>query len=363
MSNKLPKILHVLEGLGGGTLTSSSQICNLMVEAGCEVHLIYSPLRDELPENWMDFFSKKIVLHRIDMKRSISPASDLKSLIKILCEYRNIRPDVIHLHCSKAGFIGRIAAMFFPSAKVFYSPRGFGFLQENISSFSKKVYWILEWLASRISGTIIACSYSELEEANKIHSRSILIENAIDVTKVPKKVSNDNSKVKVGTLGRISYQKNPYLFFEVAQYFSSNADIEFIWIGGGDQEMQDLLERQGVTVSGWLEREEAINALTGLDIYLQTSLWEGMPLSVIEASLSGIPAVVTNVIGNRDVVENGVTGYICDDKFAIAEAIERLLLDKGHREKLGDESRSKGLGRFSMERLLSDYSKVYGLNR
>jgi glycosyltransferase involved in cell wall biosynthesis len=354
-------IIHVLESLGAGTLTSCSQICNVMKDQGHDVHVIYSALRAETPDNLKDYFHEGVTLHMIDMQREISLLKDAISFFKIAAYFISHKPAVIHLHCSKAGVLGRAAALFYPAARVFYSPRGYAFLQEDLTERKRKVFWWIEQLFSVLRGRVIACSSSELFYAQKISKSSFLIENAIDEAKVAKKSVSKNKKIRVGTLGRVGYQKNPKKFSEIAKEITANSsiDIEFVWIGGGEEDMVEMLKCNGVSVTGWLERSEAIDILATLDIYLQTSLWEGMPLSVIEASMAGIPCVVTNVIGNRDVVSDNETGFVCDSNTDIVNAILKLYSDENMRVNMGMVSRNISIERFSIERLKNDYNAAY----
>jgi len=358
------KILHVLESLGAGTLTSCSQICNLMIKSGHEVHLIYSPLREETPLNWEEYFDRNVIFHRVDMTRGISLINDFRSFLSLRGKFLSINPDVIHLHCAKAGFLGRFAILFSnSSAKVFYSPRGYSFLQMDVGRVSSFLYYVLEKIAVILGGTTVACSYSEFEESKKVGGSSLLVENAIDSQKIPvKEWAGAKSVVKIGTVGRICAQKNPLLFAKLAAQFSDRADVAFFWIGGGDKVLESKLRSSGVDVLGWLDREKALSHLSDLDIYLQTSLWEGMPLSVIEASLSGVPAVVTDVIGNRDVVEHGVTGFVGNGFSQLSQHLLGLVDSYELRMSMGKKSRSLGLDRFGMNRLLKDINSLYFSN-
>lgn len=358
---KRPVIIHVLESLGAGTLTSCSQICNLMAAEEADVHVIYSPLREETPENMHDFFDERVTLHRIDMLREVSLIGDLKSLCGIFKLLLCIKPDVVHAHCSKAGVLARLAAVFIPRIKVFYSPRGFSFLQEDLSKKKRKFYWLIEKLFASLKGTIIACSRSELDYALKLSANSILVENAIDSKKLPEYNFKSNPDVvHVVTLGRVSYQKNPQLFSNVAQkVMGFDERFVFTWIGGGDEELSKILRDSGVRVTGWLDRPDALAVLMKGDIYLQTSLWEGMPLSVIEASMIGIPCVVTNVIGNRDIVKHGETGLICDDLTELSDSIIDIGKDDAYRLALSTQSKKDTSYRFSMARLRQDYLHIY----
>lgn len=360
-------VIHVLESMGAGTLTSVSQICNYLCDNGVSVHLIFSPLREETPENWRDYFNDQVVTYRVDMRRQLSPHSDLLSVVRVSRILSQVNADVVHAHSSKAGAITRLAALFSRNrASVYYSPRGFGFLQLNYSRMTRSTFFVMEKLLAKVCGQIVACSQSELMEAQQLSSRSTLIENSIDRSRlIEKHVRQPGERtVRVGTLGRIGRQKDPKLFSEVADAVRETFgdSVEFVWIGGGDIHDQSRLEKANCTVTGWVPRPVALEQLSRLDIYLQTSSWEGMPLSVIESQMIGIPGVVTNVIGNRDVIEDKVTGFICDDKQSLVRSVSDLVMDERLRAKLGEAARKIGVQRFSVSRMGREYMALYGFD-
>lgn len=91
-------------------------------------------------------------------------------------------------------------------------------------------------------------------------------------------------------VGRISPQKDPELFAEVARSFGGN-DVQFSWIGDGDAEDRSALEDAGVEVSGWIPPHELRRRLEHAALYLHTAAWEGGPVSTIEAASLGVPVL------------------------------------------------------------------------
>src|SRR5690606_9712262 len=158
-----------------------------------------------------------------------------------------IKPDIIHLHSSKAGVLGRIASILFPKVKVFYTPHGYAFTREDISKFKKKLYWNIEKYVTKIfGGTTIACGDTEYEYALNI-GPAVLVRNSVKpiTIKNEDKDELEDREVLIGTIGRISAQKNPKLFNEIARHFP---DIKFIWIGDG--ELKNSLTSRNITVTG-----------------------------------------------------------------------------------------------------------------
>lgn len=363
MDNQYPYIFQVVEAYGGGVFTSVTQICNELVQRGYRVRLLFAR-RPETPRDIFQFLDRAVEAAELPMVRDISPKADLKALISLIAEVRRFRPRVVHAHSSKAGVLCRIAAMAFRTRmQVYYSPRGLSFLREDVSPVRRQLYLWLERVAAHFGGTVIACSTSELERvrADVKTDRVVLIENAVSSSKIPHREGELRPPLIIGTLGRISAQKNPRLFVDISRELQSR-DVRLVWIGGGDDE--DIIHRMresGITVTGWIDREAALEKVSTFAVYLQTSLWEGMPLALIESALAGVPAVVTNIVGNRDVVCDGETGFVCDSLAEMVTAVDRLLDDRELNDRMGAAARSRALTRFSVSRMTDELLSAYHL--
>lgn len=101
----------------------------------------------------------------------------------------------------------------------------------------------------------------------------------------------------VYTLGRICYQKKPTLFNEIAGSFPN---VKFVWIGDG--ELRGELTSKNIEITGWADRSTAIRYAVNADVFLLPSRWEGLPISLLESMYMKKICVVSNVIGNRDVI-------------------------------------------------------------
>jgi len=359
------KILQVTEALEGGILGSISQLCNGLSERGHQVFLAYSK-RPETPDNLHAYFNKEIVLFEVKLNREINLFKDIKGLINFYFLFKKVQPEIIHLHSSKAGVLGKLSSIIYGKKhRVFYSPRGLSFLQSNESQIKLRFYKTIEKIMSNINATTVACSESEKDEINfHLNCKNlVLIENAIPTDIIFPKSHNDNDIIIIGTSGRLCYQKDPELFLKIVKKINClnkqiNKDIKFIWVGDG-QFYKNELQAAGVEVTGWLQRSEVLRTISKFDIYLQTSKWEGMPISVIESQVAGIPAVVTDVVGNRDVIENRITGFVSNEIDDLSRHLINLIEDKGLRLQMGSSAREKGLVRFNLNRMLDEYEALY----
>ncbi|MGU8151488.1 glycosyltransferase [Clostridium perfringens] len=352
------KIVHVVEGFGGGVYSFLVDLCNSLAEEN-EVVLIYA-IREQTPKNFKKDFSNKIKLVNLSMSRNINPINDLKSIFRLIKILNCEKADIVHLHSSKAGVLGRVASKLlkYKKEKVFYNPHGYAFLQENVSLHKRKFYFFVEKFMSKVNGINVAVSKGEYEETKKFTNNVVRIDNAINNIELEKVILNnkkrDNNELVVGTIGRIMYQKNPKMFNSIAKEFPN---LKFIWIGDGD--LRNQLSEKNIEITGWKDRYEAINLMNNIDIYLQTSLWEGLPIALLEAMYMGKPVIVNNVIGNRDVINNGKNGFIANDLGEFKRYIQELINDKNLYYKVSKESREYIINNHLVCDMLEKYKNLY----
>lgn len=353
------RVIHVLECFAGGVFEFLSALTQGMPE---HKYIIIYGKRENTPIDYQERFPENtIFIPWESAQREISPWKDMKALlelIKTLKKYIN-EASVIHLHSSKAGFLGRIAARLLRKSRiVLYTAHGASFLRKDVSKRKHLTYVWLEKIAGYFGGRIVACSNSEGEEFQKHKIKNIeVINNGIKVEALEKENIKEQEKEKltIGTLARITYQKNPKQFNEIAEHFKENEKVRFLWIGDG--ELRDELKSSNIEITGWLKKEEAKEKLKEIDIYLSTSLWEGLPLSVLEAMALKKPVVLSNCVGNRDLVKSN--RYLYEDRKIAEKSLEKLLTENQLREKCGKESRNTVETHFSEDRMIKMYKYAY----
>lgn len=352
-------IVHVVESFGAGTLSMVSAIANRQAQAGHAVTVIHS-VREETPDNWRALFDAHIEFIQLPMIRSIKPAADWRAGRMLMAELKRLSPDVVHLHSSKAGALGRLGSLFYPGPRWFFSPHGLSFLQRAEGRLKNTVFLMIEKLLARIPVTFIACSPSEAEQIRaNLTRRVVVVNNAVDLAAIPAAPGNDNI-VRIGTVGRVALARNPELFASIASALRSEG-VEFVWIGGGDESGETALQQAGVKLSGWVDRAEALKQLATLDIYIQTSRWEGLPVAVIEAMAAGLPVVATNVVGNRDLVRNGENGWLANDRDDFLARLASLIEDRAERQRLGGQARTYAHTYYSLDTMMAELDRAYGL--
>lgn len=356
------KVIHITEAFGGGVLSMLTELCNRTAATGAKVTVLYS-LRPETPKNFKELFHPRVELVHVSMCREVHVRKDWDSMWELATYIRRFDPTVIHLHSSKAGVLGRAAARIATQhAKIFYSPHGLSFLRRDVSRAKQLAYLTFERVAALMGGTVVACSAGELTHVTeKMHVKDAkLIENGVDIDGIPVHKVRDDDNVVIGMNGRASFQKHHELFISLASALH-DANTRFLWIGGNEEDLPDPRQACAISCSGWLTRARALELVSGLDIYVQTSRWEGMPVALIEAQVAGIPAVVTDVVGNRDVVIHGVTGFVASSKEEMSDYLQRLRSDATLRKEMGAAAREFATAKFSMDTIFHTWLSTYQL--
>lgn len=350
------KIVHVMECFAGGTFNF---LVDLTSEISNEEHIvIYGTNRDNTPKNFKDLFNKNVKFIKWKTaQREMKPLKDIKALWELYTILKKIDDiDVIHLHSSKAGFLGRIVSFLLgKSSKTIYTPHAISFLRLDVSPQKRKIFIGIEKFASFFGGKIVACSQSEKEAIEEQGIKNVtFINNGIKPLQIEKK-ENTSNKITIISVGRLSIQKNPKLFNDIASEFKDNPNIKFIWCGDG--ELKSELTSPNIKCTGWIERKKLENYLANADIYLSTSLWEGLPLSVLEAMSIGLPVVLSDCVGNRDLVENN--GFLYNTKIEAIIYIKKLLENKKTIKEQGFNSKEIVKKSFDIKNMVQFYLNIY----
>ena len=347
------KILFIVEAMGGGVFTYIVDLANELVD-DYDMYVAYAT-RKQTPADYKNYFDKRVHLIRVkNFERSINPTKDIKAFFEIKKIAIRVNPDVIHLHSSKAGAIGRFA---FNGKKVplFYTPHGYSFLMENYKPIKRLVFKMIESVCEKRNCTTISCSVGEHQESLKLTKRAVYVNNGVNIEELKKLMSSvktcKDHPFTVFTLGRICCQKNPELFNKIAL---AMPDVRFLWIGDG--ELREQLTAQNIEITGWAERKKALTLSLSADVFLLPSLWEGLPISLLEAMYMKKPCVVSNVIGNRDVIHNGKNGFVCTD---VNEYVNSITQAKKNSESIVENAFMDVLNIYNTKVMAQSYNQIY----
>lgn len=349
------RILYVVEAMGGGIFTYIVEMANALCK-GNDVYIAYNT-RPQTPKNYETYFDNRV--HLIQIKsfcRSINFIKDFKAGKDLYEVAKNIKPDIIHLHSSKAGIIGRFVFAFYDNAKLFYTPHGYSFLMQDYSKVKRVFFRNLEKIFAIKKCKTISCGLGEHLETLKLTDNATYVNNGIDVEEISSICfdikPSKHKELTVFTSGRICAQKNPTFFNEIAL---KCPNINFIWIGDG--ELKDLLNAPNISITGWCKREEALRISLAADIFVLTSLWEGLPMSLIEAMYMKKVCIVTDVIGNRDVIRNNQNGFICKNVDEFAYTIHKII--NMNTQDITETAYKEVLNEYNIDYMIKKYIEIY----
>jgi glycosyltransferase involved in cell wall biosynthesis len=313
----------------------------------------------------------------LDMGREISPGRDLRSVLKLIKIIREQKCDILHAHSSKAGGVGRVAA-WLTGVSCVYTAHGWSF-DMRVSNKKRFFYKVVERFLSYMTDVIVCISQYEFESAMKAginQKKLVKIDNGVDIKKydiqedivsLKIQLGLPTDKIIIGMVARISEQKNPFFFLDIASSLRKRvADSCFVLVGDGElrqpfderiSSSDDLRDR--VLVTGWVDQPELY--IKCFDVGILTSKWEGFGLVLVEYMASRVPVVATNVDGIPHVISDGSSGLLCDsgstDQFV--EKICNLLEDKALVSSITDKAYKVAHEKFSIERAAEQYDLIY----
>lgn len=356
------RVLHVIARLNvGGTARYITQLANELPKHGIETFVATGFVQGAEIE---DPTAQSIDLIRVPaMGRSIRPIKDhfaRKQLDKIIAE---VKPDIIHTHTFKAGYVIRIKKQPVPIVHTFH-----GHLLDDpeFSGFKSKIIVELERKLAKKSEKLVTVGRRVADELleQKIGHRAQFVNippGVVAVTVTPKAqalknlILEDNEQPIVGWIARMTGVKNPMRALEVA---NALPDTHFVMAGGGDLLEQVTADAPpNVSVVGWANAADIFGAS---DIIISTSENEGMPVAIIEAQLAGKPVVATDVGSVSEVILNHETGIVTNKNAgSIASAVESLILDQTTREEMGRLAIARSQALFSVDRMINAHIELY----
>lgn len=216
--------------------------------------------------------------------------------------------NYFNLHSSVAGGLGRLAYKG-KNNTVVYTPHGYAHILMGPGKKSK-IYKFAEKVLGNRALTLTCCE-SEDEEAKKFSRRTAYVETGVNLADLSASLDGiepvKNDKFTVFTLGRACVQKQPQLFNKIAELVP---EAQFIWIGNG--ELENELTAPNIEVTGWKPRKEALAMAKGADAFILCSLGEAIAMSLIENMYIKKLILVSNTMGNKSVIHDGVNGYVCN---------------------------------------------------
>ena len=320
-------VLMVAEATGGGVRRHLLDLLEGLDPARFSLGLVYGTDRadscflDALPRltGTVELFALPA------LGRELSPVRDAKALSGIVRAVRAFSPDVLHCHSSKAGALGRLAAMICGVRTVFYTPHAYSFENPALSAGKREFYRRIERALSRMATTAtLTVSEGERDCALRagidLPGKFRVIYNGVEEAperenRLRPMLGMPDAAPLVGCAARLDSQKDPMTFLEIVKKAAEKkARVSFVWIGDGPmaeelrQKRDELGLQKRLLLPGFLP--DADRLVGELDYYLSTARYEGMPYAPLEALRAGVPVIATDVTGNREIALPGRSGLL-----------------------------------------------------
>lgn len=321
--------------------------------------------------------SKGHTIHVIENPRSLSPVQLAVCFRRTFRLFRKQRYDIVHLHGCVIGFVGRIAAFLARVPIVVYQPHGF-YHHELTSKLKRWLFIKAEQMLSIFTDKIPFQNQADVEECKNQRiapgRKLVLVGNGIqlDNFKTEKEPVSEPPLILYAT--RMESVKNHHMLFEAARILKErNVAFNIQLAGDGElmEEYENWVRENGlseyITFLGY--REDIPELIANATVCVLVSLKEGLPRGIIEAAASGRVMVATDVVGNRDTMIDGETGFLVPlgDSQALADRLEQLLGDGELRRKIGQRARQYAQENFDervvAERIIAVYDELVQSNK
>lgn len=349
------KILHIITSTElGGAQKVCIDLCRKAVEDGYSVAVASMSggyMWQQLPENAIQFQLKNMV-------KPIKPSKDLKVFFELKTVIKKFKPDIIHLHSSKAGVLGRLASLY-NYKRIVYTVHGFDSIR-----LKHRVFLPIEKILQRFCGAIVGVSDYDKNNliAEKITQNVCVVYNGIAENSITPEnyLPNFNKTRKtIFTIARIAPPKNLDIFLETAKKL---LQYDFVWLGGSPEYSVEELNKmysvpENVKLCG--DVPNASNYINICDLFVLFSNFEGLPMTIIEAMSQKKAVVASNVGGIYDLVDSSNGFLIENDADIAANAVRAILSDDDLRLSMGEKSYEKYKSSFTLDKMWNAYKCIY----
>jgi glycosyltransferase involved in cell wall biosynthesis len=377
------KLCHVITRLiVGGAQENTLLTCEGLAARGYEVTLIAGPTAG--PEGSLVDRARRGGYRYVEVPslvRAISPINDAAAVVDLRAAYRELAPDIVHTHSSKAGIVGRLAAAEAGVPRIVHTIHGLSFnrtqpiwLQAAFAELERvcaaRTHRFVS-VADAMTRAALAAGIGTPDQYVTIYS-GMEVERfdptRLDRSAARRALNLPDDAIVVATVARLFRNKGyEQLIPAMSMAVQREPRLRFLWIGDGAQrgEYERELTRRGLrertTLTGLVEPEKLPQVLCAADLLVHASLWEGLPRAVVQALLLEIPAIGFDLDGAPEVIRMNVTGLLVppEDTEALADAIVALAADPRRRRELGGAGRAAVIERFDHRRMVTDIASMY----
>ena len=299
------------------------------------------------------------------VRRPIRPWRDLAGLVELSRLLRRERPQILHASSSKAGVLGRLAAVATRVPIRFFTVHGWAF--SAYSGLPSLLYRITDRLMAPLTTVTICVSENELaaglEAGTCSTERTVVIRNAVDVS-AASRARHDRATPRLIAVGRLKAPKD-FLTLIRALAALPEGSFEALIVGDGpdrgavEDEIRTLGLEERVRLVG--ERSDVPALLADSDLFVLSSRSEGLPVSVLEAMAAELPVVASGVGGLAELVVDGETGILVPpgDTLALAAALGQMVEDRERRGRLGAAGRARAEAFFDLAPFRRAHVELY----
>jgi len=314
----------------------------------------------------------------LPMARSLSPAAQWRALWAMVALFRAERPDLVHAHMPISGFLARLAARIAGVPRVAYTCHGFLFNQPG-PWWRRALGFVMEWIGGRLTDITLTVSTEEAADARRlwIARRAVPVGNGRDParfrpnaaarTRVRQALGVPDGQVVIVIVSRLVRHKG------YAELLAAMRDVPGaeLWVVGErlpsdhGADLEPVFDASGLgpRLRRLGYRADVADVLAAADIFTLPSHFEGLPMSVIEAMLTGLPVVATNIRGPREQVVHQQTGLLVPPATVapLAAALAQLTCDTALRARLGAAGRERAIRLYDEAAVLARTLDLLGL--
>lgn len=348
----------------GGASVHLLDLARGMINQGYRVHILVGgagAFTEELKKNNINFTSLK------HLKREISLFHDVLGFLEIKKYLKQLKPDIVHCHSSKAGLLGRLAAKSL-NLPVVFTAHGWAFT-DGVSPKKQKIYATLERFLAKISDHIIAVSEYDRQHGFKyqVGTPELIqtIHNGVpDIRTVPIEKIEPQSIVKLIMVARFEDPKDQYFLIQALSKLPKhlNWKIDFLGEGPNLQKCQELARKEKLDLKIIFHGQsfKVKEFLNEAEIFVLISNYEGFPLTILEAMSTSLPIIASDVGGINESVSSE-NGYLIPkgNIDILVQALTELIVNTNLRQQLGSNSRYLYETQFSFNTMLQKTFNIY----
>jgi glycosyltransferase involved in cell wall biosynthesis len=381
------KIVHIITRLiVGGAQENTLLSCEGQHRRGHEVTLITGPPigpEGSLLDRARGHGYRVEILD--DMRRSIHPVRDWRTYRQLIRSLRELKPDVVHTHSSKAGIIGRWAAHKARVPLIVHTIHGLAFTAST-SRLVNSFYQMLERKTAPITHRIVcvadamreqslAAGIGRAEQYITVYSgmeTGPFLNPPVPREQVRCELGLRGEHVVVGTIARLFHLKGHDDLLDIAPDLCARfGNLRFMWVGDGllrpqfEQRIARMDLRDRFNLIGLVSPTMIPQLVGAMDILVHPSRREGLARALPQGSLAGCPVITYDIDGNREALIDGQTGFLLPpfDKAKLADAIAQLMEDAPLRRTMGAAGREFALNRFDADVMVEALEQLYRESR